>query len=76
MNAEFILGEVVDTAGFWVVEGGGWGARVGGEGSEKSKRSFEALAAAGLDGAGAGLDAKLNDPKSSERRGSAFGAGI
>ena len=47
------------------------GIDAGGEGSEKSKKSLEA-GAAGLDGAGAGLDAKLKSPKSFEGIGSGF----
>ena len=58
-------------------EGAGAGAEgfcgidAGGEGSENSKRSLEA-GAAGLDGARAGLDAKLKSPKSFEDSGSGF----
>lgn len=40
------------------------GAALGGVGSEKSKRSFEALVAAGLVDAETGGDAKLKSPKS------------
>lgn len=42
---------------------------MGGVGSEKSKRSFEALMVAGLVDAGAGEGAKLNSPKSFEALG-------
>lgn len=56
--------------------GGFLGAALGGVGSEKSKRSFEALVVAGLVDAGTEGDAKLKSPKSLEALGArtAWGA--
>ena len=62
LKAELILVEVVEAEVFC-------GIVAGGEGSENSKRSFEA-GAVGLDGAAAGLDAKLKSPKSLDESGS------
>ena len=42
---------------------------LGGAGSEKSKRSFDALVVVGLVDVGAGVDAKLKSPKSFEALG-------
>ena len=67
LNAELILDDGAGAEGFWAT----W---AGGEGSEKSKRSFEA-GADGLAGAGAGLDAKLKSPKSFDESGSGFAWG-
>lgn len=63
------------TEGFWGAGGDGWGARVGGDGSVKSKRLLDGVFIAGLDGADA-VDAKLKSPKSLDDRGSALGVGI
>lgn len=45
------------------------GVALGGVGSEKSKRSLEALVVAGLVDVGVGGDAKLKSPKSFEALG-------
>lgn len=45
---------------------------MGGVGSAKSNKSFEEVFVAGLDAAGAELDAKLRSPKSFDDNGSAF----
>ena len=70
VGAERLKAELMveDGAGTGVGAGTFVGAALGGLGSEKSKRSFEALVAAGLVGAGAG-DAKLKSPKSFEALG-------
>ena len=67
-GAERLKAELMFTDGVDAGAGAGafFGAALGGVGSEKSKRSFEALVVAGLVGAGAGEDAKLKSPKSLE----------
>ncbi len=71
MNAELRSVEGEGAGGFCGT-GVGWGTLTGVDGSEKSKRSFEALVVAGFDGAGAGEEAKLKSPKSFEESGSGF----
>ena len=66
----------VDGAG---VGFGAWtflGEVLGGAGSEKPKRSSEALVVAIFIGAGAGADAKLKSPKSFEEFGAKFAWGV
>jgi len=71
LNAELMVEEGADAGGFCGV-GAGCGALAGGDGSEKSNRSLEALVVEGLDGAGADDDAKLKSPKSFDDSGSIF----
>ena len=66
-------------AGTGVGAGGfccGAGAGAGAEGSAKSNRSMEALGAAGFEGAGGALAAKLKSPKSFEELGVKFACGF
>ena len=75
LKAELMFTDGAD-AGAGAGAGGFLGAALGGVGSEKPKRSFEALVVAGLVDAGAEGDAKLKSPKSLETLGAklAWGA--
>ena len=54
---------------FGAATGAFWGAFLGGEGSDMSNKSLEALDVAGFAGAAGGLEAKLKSPKSFDSSG-------